>query len=178
MKSRLTILISLISLAALTYSCKPISKEKSSKRTEQVADTCACAKEVQPPPPSKNSVLASGKLKVIEQKTSYMVTLDLFVDKLIDNEGKEQQVYGVRRAKGNMHTKFDQVLHFALPIRYIKYWNDLRFFSANDGLLVGFKKNDKLVVLYKVYSYRYLHEKFGGGEIIVEAVANKKYKVI
>ncbi len=176
--------ISIILVTFLLQSCSDAPGKKTSiKPAKQVVDSCACSdktleEDMQLSGPRKNTVLSSEKLRVIEEKTSYLVRIDLIADQSIDHEGEDQQIYRIEKSKGDPHQKTFDTFYFALPVKYNKHRNDLTIFSRAKGLLIGFKEKDKVIRLYNVYSHKYLDKQFGGGEIIVEPVNNKNYKVL
>jgi hypothetical protein len=122
--------------------------------------------------------LSSQKLKIIEEKSTYFVTINLIADELIDYEGEHLQVYRIERKKEVKQCKMNQIYYFGLSARYNKIWQDLALFTEGDQLCVGFKKKGKLIKLYRIYSYKYYNEKFGSGDIIIETFSNKGYKTI
>lgn len=160
-------------LSILLYSCQKEEKQKKIKESE----VHSCAKELQPPPPIENRILSSAKLEINEEKRKYFVTVNLVADKLVDFNGKDQQLYKIETTNKNRTRK----LYFALPIDYNKYWNELKIFpdKENKILEIGFKEKEISKTLYKLYEYKYDNEDFGNGLIEIKSNFEKnQYRII
>lgn len=155
-----------------------ISCKNNSENISQNDMECACIdiRDTLRQYPQEGEVVASEKVKVSVENKSYFVTIDLVADRYVENEGKAQQIYAVRRT--NKNSKFFNSFYFVLPSKYNAYWNDLSILNDSNECWIGFKKMAGVVKLYKIYSYKYREKSYGGGEIIVESVATKNHVVI
>ncbi|SHJ21414.1 hypothetical protein [Flavobacterium terrae] len=155
------------------YSCHKEEKQLEIKESE----VHACAKNLQPPPPIENKILSSAKIEINEEKRKYFVTVNLAADKLVDYNGKDQQLYKIETTNKNRTRK----LYFALPIDYNKYWNEIKIFpdKENKVLEIGFKEKEITKTLYKLYAYKYYNEDFGDGHIVIKSNFEKyQYRTI
>ncbi|OXA70455.1 hypothetical protein B0A67_15680 [Flavobacterium aquidurense] len=175
-------LITVLLSNLLNESCKNVEEQKKpEKSTNQVISpkehACINAKEEQLPPPDQNTILSSAKLEINEENRKYFVTINLIADKLVDFNGKDQQLYKIETTNKNR----TRSLYFALPIAYNKYWNELKIFpdKENKILEIGFKEKGNSKTFYKIYGYKYENEDFGDGHIEIKSNFEKdRYRII
>lgn len=165
------LIVFVLSILSL-HSCHKEEKQLGIKESE----AHSCAKKI-PPPPIENKILSSAKLEINEEKRKYFVTVNLVADRLVDFNGKDQQLYKIETTNKNRTRK----LYFALPIDYNKYWNDIKIFpdKENKILEIGFKEKEISKALYKLYGYKYENEDFGNGQIKIKSIFEKhQYRII
>lgn len=168
--------IYLITILFILFSCNKENNQAAIKSKKEL-ERCAHAedKEFLSPPPIKNRLISSSKLKINQEKKVYCMTIDLTADENVDFKGEYQQTYRIQ-------TKEDarRNMLFALPIEYNKYWNNLILTSNanNDSIFIEIKLKDKSLKLYKIYNHKYFNKKFGGGEIIIQAINCNNHKTI
>ena len=99
MKKFIYIIYPFLFLGIIFQSCKNPEKKKLQKNRieELTAKDCACihADSAVYPPPFKNSILKSDEVKIIEEKKSYYVKLELIADQIIDYQGNMQQIFRI-----------------------------------------------------------------------------------
>ena len=155
------------------------SCQKDLKKTSKIEELkkCVCIVESKPPPPIEGKILSFSKLEITEENKKYFVTVKLIADKLVNYNGIDQQIFKIATNNKNQKKKF----YFALPVNFNKYWNEMKIFTNKNNTIleIGFKGMKISKIFYKLYSYKYVNEDFGDGNIVVKSTLVKyDYEII
>ena len=138
-------------MLALLSSCNTEIKrtEKKSNRKNIREESSICAhidEELQAPPPPPNQIVSTETIYLKSKTRSFLVTAKLIAYQMVDNEGVNQQVFKIETKN-----KFrNQEFYFALPIKYNKYWSELKIYKNPKSLNIGFEDKTNIYYLYEI----------------------------
>jgi hypothetical protein len=159
-------------MLALLVSCNRENSqtvEKSNKKDlRRESEICPHIdrKELQAPPTPLHHIVSTESINLKSKNHSFLLTAKLIADQIVDIEGVKQQIFKIET-----NNKFrNQEFYFAFPIKYNKYWSELKIYKNQKSLNIGFEDKTNIYYLYEIS----LHELEEANEGLVEIKSNYK----